>query len=103
MINVLVISTSSNTHGYFDFGEALKSLAEMIASSKDSFFTKKGFSGVDGFLSQVRKLSGVLFRSSWVPLQSNGFDRFDTLWYNMEADRCSLLPPEIGKSLETIR
>ena len=31
MVNVLVIGTSSNTHGYFDFSEALRNLAEVIA------------------------------------------------------------------------
>jgi hypothetical protein len=102
MINVLVISTSSNTHGYFDFGEALKSLTEMIASGEDSFFTQKGFLDVDDFLGQVGKLSGVLFRSAWVPLQGNGVDEFDALWHNTEADESSLLPPEIGRALEAM-
>jgi hypothetical protein len=102
MINVLVISTDSNTHGYFDFGEALKSLAEMIASGEDGFFTQKGFSSIDDFLGQAGKLSGVLFRSAWVPLHGNGVDEFDTLWHNTEADRSSLLPPEIGRALEAM-
>ena len=101
-INVLVISTSSNTHGYFDFREALNSLIEKTASGDNSFFTQKGFCGVADFLNQAGKLSAVLFRSAWVHLQRNGFYEFDTLWPNTGADKSSLLPPDIGRALKAM-
>jgi len=101
-INVLVISTSSNTHRYFDFREALNSLTKQIASGEDSFFNQKGFCGVDDFLHQAGKLSAVLFSSARVPLQRNGFYEFDTLWHNAAADKSSLLPPDIGRALKAM-
>lgn len=102
MINVLVINTSSNTHGYLDFVKAIKKLAEMTASGKDDFFTQKDFLSVDDFLNQTGKLSGVLFISAWVPAQVNGFGELDKLWLNTEASKSSLLPPEIGRALEAM-
>jgi hypothetical protein len=103
MLNVLVIVSGSNTHGYFDFGEALKSLVERIEKDEDDFFVQKGFSSVHDFLDQSKKLSGVLFRSAWVPMPGNGDYKFYAPWCNPDADENSLLPPEIGRALEAMR
>lgn len=97
MINVLAISTASNTHGWLDFGSALESLAKLIADDNDDFFAQKGYADANGFLDEARKLSGVLFRSAWVSLPTGEFDERNVVWSNPDADL--YIPPEIAKAL----
>jgi hypothetical protein len=102
MVNVLVIGTNSNTHGSFGLGRALIELAGRVYCGDDDFFRHKGFCGVKGFLAKTRRLSGILFRSAWVPVSGQRADEPTTLWCNCDAEHGSLLPSEIAEALEAI-
>lgn len=92
MINVLVITSSSETHEDIDLDGALVSLLERARQKDDNFFIKKGFGGVDDFLTHFSRLSGVLFRSTFRGSVPN------MLWRNKEAE-CQHLE-DIGEALQ---
>lgn len=94
MVNILAIATDSGTHDVLDLGKAIASLRALAAQGNDSFFTNKGFSGVTDFLAQIKRLSGILFRSAWVEV---GYAS-NALWNN-DAAEC-LLPKDIGEALK---
>ena len=94
MINVLAIATDGGAHDVFDLGKAIASLRALAAQGNESFFINKGFSGVTDFLTQIRRLSGVLFRSAWVEVNYAS----NILWNN-DAAEC-LLPKDIGEALK---
>ncbi|MBT4638174.1 MAG: hypothetical protein HOC09_05065 [Deltaproteobacteria bacterium] len=97
MVNILAISTDSNTHDSLDLGEAVANLAELAAQHSDDFFVKKGFEGGSAdFAIQLERLSGILFRSLWGPI-----DRApNILWCNNKA-KC-LIPKDIGSILQVM-
>ncbi len=66
--NVLAIKIDSDTHEKLELGFAISQLLELVKSSDDQFFRKKGFVAAADFLVQFAKLSGVAARSIWGPL-----------------------------------
>ncbi|MCB9106564.1 MAG: hypothetical protein H6633_20310 [Anaerolineales bacterium] len=66
MINVLLITTDSETHDDVDLTiQAIPKLQRFIAKDEDEFFIKKGFrEGIEGFLNQYRKISAIAFVNS---------------------------------------
>jgi hypothetical protein len=83
-INILAVFCSSFTHEELDVLKAVGSIKELLARGPEDFFTRKGFSGKEDFLHQARKLSGVLFRDSYVPMIPAAARNF--LWCNQSAD-----------------
>ncbi len=83
-INVLVISATSSTHERENLIEAINSINGQISQHNEEFFKKKGFVRIQDFLDQVRNLSGILFKSSWVDSKGNPTN---LLWCNERADR----------------
>ena len=96
MVNILVITSDSDTHDQHDLLEAIKSINQRLARSEESFFIKKGFKGSLDFREQSKIISAILFRNNWV---SEERDR-NFLWYNKIA-RNPLLEA-IGDYLETM-
>lgn len=80
-INILVIASDSSTHEKEDLQDAIISINELIRDKEEDFFVKKGFSGINDFISQVVNLSGVLFKSTWSNLSSPA----NYLWCNKDA------------------
>ena len=66
MINVLLITTDSETHEDVDLTiQAIPKLQRFIAKEDDKFFIKKGFSGgIEEFLDQYKKVSAIAFVNS---------------------------------------
>jgi hypothetical protein len=95
-VNILAISTDSDTHDDLDFGKALDSLEEHVTQGDDGFFIKKGFKGSEDFAKQLERLSGIFFRSVWVAVDFVP----NILWCNDKA-QCSI-PNDIGKILQVM-
>jgi len=80
-INILVIASDSSTHEKEDLQDALRSISDLLRDKEEEFFVKKGFRGINDFLSQAENLSGVLFKSTWSSLSNPG----SYLWCNQYA------------------
>ena len=96
MVNILAIGGDSATHDDFDFRKAVTSLEELAVRGNNGFFVRKGFEGSVDFAMQLERLSGILFRSVWVPV---GFGR-NVLWRNDKA-KCPV-PKDIAKILQGV-
>lgn len=108
MMNVLVISTSSETHRYFNFLGACSELREVIEHSMDDgFFEDKGFANANDFFEKrkiktedfCRKicyLSGIVFRSFERPIP------FNPVWCNPHAASASRLPLDVEQALQKV-
>lgn len=84
MINLLILSSASDTHEDVDLFWARNFINQLAAENDDAFFVKKGFEGTQDFLRQFKNLSGVLFRSTWISVDQTS-DR-NSLWCNDQAD-----------------
>ena len=82
MVNILVCTSNSSTHEKDDLIDAVRSINQRIRSQDETFFVKEGFRGVDDFLSLIRNLSGVLFRTTW----SEEASAVNFLWSNHQAE-----------------
>lgn len=80
MINLLFLSTNSTTHEDKNLPEAIHQLHQC-----DEFFIKKGFKSRQDFLDRSKSLSGILFRSSWMPASASG-KNLNFLWLNGQAE-----------------
>lgn len=83
MINVVFISTNSTTHEPEDMLESIASMNKLIRKKDDDFFKKKGFDGIDGFISSSKNLSGIVFKTIWVSLKRN----YNLVWCNQNAEQ----------------
>lgn len=83
-INILAISSNTNTHDATDCEDALNELYKLALNGNDEFFTnKKDFHrNTSNFISQAKRLSGVLFRSTWI---NSKFQYRNVLWCNQKA------------------
>ncbi len=91
MINVLVIFCSSFTHEEVDLLKAVDRINERLARGDDAFFVRKGLAHRHDFLDHVRRLSGILFRDSYVPVWPPPQER-NFLWQNSQAE-CEVPEP----------
>ncbi len=82
MINILVCTSNSSTHERHDLIDAIRSINQLIIKKDESFFIRKGFHGIDDFLSYTKHLSGILFRSTW----SEEAKALNFLWCNSQAE-----------------
>jgi hypothetical protein len=95
MINVLFIGSNSSTHEGGDILEATGSISRLLRENHEEFFSKKGFADKQDFVRCSRRLSGIMFRSIWIPPVS-GIDR-NFLWVNPGAEHP--IPKEICEYL----
>jgi len=82
IINILVCTSNSSTHERHNLIEAVRSINQLIKKKDESFFIRKGFHGIDDFLSYTKHLSGILFRSTW----SEEAKAVNFLWCNNKAE-----------------
>lgn len=94
MINILSIISDSSTHQRWDLSDCIESINKLLTVSDEEFFSRKGFNDKDDFLEQVKKLSGILFRSTWKGQQ----EYRNTLWCNNLAEK--KVPEEIKTYLK---
>lgn len=97
MINVLFISTNSSTHERDDVLESIASINNLIRIGNDDFFKNKGFEGINGFVNSSKKLSGIVFKTTWVSLERHS----NLVWRNRNADH--QIPDEIKEIMMHMR
>jgi hypothetical protein len=95
MTNILVVNSNSYSHDDFDLEEAINSIKDLLTKRDDSFFIDKGFSNTEEFRQKFRKLSGILFRSSWISVDRT--EKRNYLWVNEDA--INEIPQEISDYL----
>jgi len=100
--NLLFIGSDSNTHEPEDFVTEMRMLTEFINQRNDGFFIEKGFKGVEDFTTQMKNLSTVLFRSSWI---DNSHNR-NYLWINKNVNfglSEDIIKRVVGESLQVVQ
>ena len=89
-INILAITTDS---GIDSISDRLNQAMRSITSQDDKFFEKHGFKDAIDFYEKFHRVSGVLFRSTWV-----GDGCRNPLWINTTAE--SAIPQDVANALQ---
>lgn len=100
MINVLFIGSDSSTHEDWNMFESIKAISRLVRRGGDEFFSQKGFVGKQDFLLCSKGLSGIVFRTIWIPATAPGRDR-NSLWLNPGAEHP--IPEEICEYLRRMK
>ena len=93
-INLLFILSDCSVYEASDLSIALSSIALKIRQHDENFFIGKGFDGIQDFIVQSQKFSGILFKNNSV---SQGETEY-CLWANEQAE--CIIPAEIIPYLE---
>lgn len=99
-INVVVITSASETHDATDLEEAIDRLWQQAQKEKDNFFKAKDFKRTSDFIRQFDQLSCVVFKSSFIKCSRND-EIPNILWSNKRAHHH--LPEHIGEILRQMR
>ena len=100
--NLLIIGSDSSTHENEDFVTEIKMVTDFVRQENDAFFIEKRFRGAKDFTTQIKNLSAVLFRSSWI---GNSHNR-NYLWINKNANYKlseDIIKRVVGESLQVVQ
>jgi hypothetical protein len=97
MINILFVSSNSSTHEPEGLLESIASINNLIRIKNDDFFKSKGFDGISGFVNSSKKLSGIVFKTTWESLERHS----NLVWCNRNAD--NQIPHEVKEYMKHMR
>jgi hypothetical protein len=83
LVNVMLFRLDSDTHSPADLTDAINELNGRIQERDDEFFRWKGINSAEEFLMMTRRLSGIVFRTSWAP--SPELQNENEIWVNQYA------------------